>query len=145
MAAFVLAAVDGSPESLAAAGWAADEAVRRGLRLRLVHAWPWPQHAAPGLPGVSEVRGRVVGVLADAAQRLRADHPGLEVDVALMDEHAPAGVVAAAASAELVVLGRTGRHLGPVTRAVIRGVRCPVVVVPDGRRCAEGGTNAQNR
>ncbi|MEU8925340.1 universal stress protein [Kitasatospora sp. NPDC048545] len=132
MAALVLAAVDGSPGSLVAARWAADEALRRGLTLRLVHAWPWPQHATPGLPGVSEVRGRAVDMPADAAQRVRADHPGLTVDTALMDGHAPAGIMAAAASAELLVLGRTGRRLGPVSRAVIHGVRCPVVVVPHG-------------
>ncbi|MFJ9770592.1 universal stress protein [Kitasatospora sp. NPDC101157] len=130
MATFVLAAVDGSPESLAAAGWAADEAVRRGLPLHLVYAWPWPQHAAPGLPGVSEARGLAVSMLADAAERARADHPGLTVDVALVDEPAPAGITAAAASAELLVLGRTGHHLGPVTRTVIHDARCPVVVVP---------------
>ncbi|MGP4051269.1 universal stress protein [Streptomyces sp. 2A115] len=34
----VVAGLDGSRESLAAAGWAAREALRRGLPLRLVHA-----------------------------------------------------------------------------------------------------------
>ncbi|MFJ9610411.1 universal stress protein [Kitasatospora sp. NPDC101176] len=126
----VLVAVDGGPAGLAAARWAADEAVRRGSLLRLVYAWPWLQHAAPGLPGVSEVRGRAVGMLADAAERVRADHAGLEITTALLDGHVPEGITAAAASAELLVLGRTGHHLGPVTRAVIHHARCPVVLVP---------------
>ena len=32
--------LDGSPESLAAARWAADETDKRNLALRLLHAWP---------------------------------------------------------------------------------------------------------
>lgn len=41
MLAPVVAAVDGSAESLAAAEWAAHEAVRRERPLRLLHAWNW--------------------------------------------------------------------------------------------------------
>ncbi|MCT9080173.1 universal stress protein, partial [Streptomyces fulvoviolaceus] len=37
----VIAGVDGSAESLAAAEWAAREAARRDRPLRLVHAWNW--------------------------------------------------------------------------------------------------------
>ncbi|WP_198939778.1 universal stress protein [Streptomyces sp. MJM1172] len=33
--------VDGSPESRAAADWAAREAVRRDLHVHVVHAWLW--------------------------------------------------------------------------------------------------------
>ncbi|MGW3075770.1 MULTISPECIES: universal stress protein [unclassified Kitasatospora] len=129
----VLAAVDGSPESLAAARWAADEAVRRGLRLRLVYAWPWPQHAAPGLPGVGEVRGRAVDMVADAAASVRESHHGLHVDTALLDQHAPAGIraAAAAAPAELLALGSSAPHVlpGSVGVAVAARAVCPVVLV----------------
>lgn len=41
----VIAGVDGSPESLAAADWAAREAGLRGLPLRLRHAWEWQPYA----------------------------------------------------------------------------------------------------
>ncbi|MFH9347930.1 universal stress protein [Kitasatospora sp. NPDC017646] len=128
----VLAAVDGSPASLAAARWAADEAVRRGAPLRLAYAWPRPQHAAPGLPGVSEARGRALGMLADAAERVRRNSPGLEVDTALLDRHAPCGITAAADSAELLVLGSSAPHgpLGSVGLAVAARAVCPVVLVP---------------
>ncbi|MGW2248703.1 universal stress protein [Kitasatospora sp. NPDC001660] len=127
----VIAAVDGSPESLAAARWAADEAARRGARLQLLYAWPRPLHAVPGLPGVSEARGRALGMLADAADWVRANHPGLSVDTAVADDHAPAGITASAASAGLLVLGsREPRGpLGSVGLAVAAHALCPVVLV----------------
>ncbi|MGK4585327.1 universal stress protein [Kitasatospora sp. HPMI-4] len=133
----VLAAVDGSPASLAAARWAADEAVRSGAPLRLVHAWPWPQRAAPGLPGVSEVRGRALGMLAETALELRSDHPDLEVCTALLDEPARQGIVTETRSARLVVLGSrglggfTGLLLGSVSLAVATRADCPVVLIRD--------------
>ncbi|MEU8514674.1 universal stress protein [Kitasatospora sp. NPDC048722] len=127
----VLAAVDGSPESLAAARWAADEAVRRGAGLRLLYAWPRPLHAAPGLPGVAEARGRALGMLADTADWVRANHPGLDVGTTLGAEPAPAGITAAAASAELVVLGshEPRSPFGSVSLAVAAHAPCPVVLV----------------
>ncbi len=116
------------PESLAAARWAADEAHLRDAWLRLVYAWPRPQHAAPGLPGVSEARGRALGMLADAAEWVRTNHPGLGLDTALLDEHPPGGITAAADSAELLVIGSSLPHglLGSVGLAVAARAVCPV-------------------
>ncbi|MFD0273644.1 universal stress protein [Kitasatospora sp. NPDC127111] len=138
MTAPVCAAVDGSGESLAAARWAADEAARSGAPLCLVHAWPWPQHTAPGLPGVSEVRGRAVTLLADAAAGLRASHPDLDIRTVLVDRRAPRGITAGAEGAALLVVGSAGPHgpaglpLGSVGLSVARHASCPVVLVRAG-------------
>ncbi|MGW5613025.1 universal stress protein [Streptomyces sp. NPDC003877] len=50
MARHIVAAVDGSPQSPAAARWAAEEARRRGLPLRLVHGWEWRPCPAASVP-----------------------------------------------------------------------------------------------
>ncbi|MGW5699332.1 universal stress protein, partial [Streptomyces asiaticus] len=47
--------LDGSPESLAAADWAAREAQRRGLPLRLVHALDWHSFTYAPLTGVESL------------------------------------------------------------------------------------------
>ncbi|MFI6471212.1 universal stress protein [Streptomyces sp. NPDC050516] len=42
----IVVGLDGSRESVAAADWAAREALRRGLPLRLIHAWEGPPEPA---------------------------------------------------------------------------------------------------
>ena len=42
----ITAGIDGTEESLAALAWAAREAVRRDLPLRVVHAWRFEAHDA---------------------------------------------------------------------------------------------------
>ncbi|MEV7177392.1 universal stress protein [Kitasatospora sp. NPDC093679] len=106
---YVLAGIDGSPESTAAARWAAGEAVRRGLPLRLVHAQTWLDdiHADAGQP--ADVRGLTLRMLADAREEVRAAHPALEVGAELVGGGDPVDVlVEAAAGAELLVVGSRG-------------------------------------
>ncbi|WP_030263973.1 universal stress protein [Streptomyces sp. NRRL B-24484] len=106
---YVLAGIDGSPESAAAARWAAGEAVRRELPLRLVHAQTWLDdiHADGAQP--TDVRGLTLRMLADAREEVRAAHPGLEVGAELIGGGDPIDVlVEAAAGAELLVVGSRG-------------------------------------
>ncbi|MEU6972020.1 universal stress protein [Kitasatospora aureofaciens] len=131
---FVLAGIDGSAESTAAAQWAADEAVRRGHALRLVHAWTWEDdvHADPGQP--AQVRALTERMLADAARQVRSAHPGLEVHTGLLPGHEPtASLLAAAAESELLAVGSLG--LGGFEGLLVGSVglnaaaRCDVPVV----------------
>ncbi|MEV0538101.1 universal stress protein [Kitasatospora sp. NPDC050463] len=134
MSKHILAGIDGSAESTAAAQWAADEAVRRGHTLRLVHAWTWQDdvHADPGQP--ADVRALTERMLTDAARQVRSAHPGLEIHTGLLAGHEPAGaLLAAAAESELLAVGSLG--LGGFEGLLVGSVgldaaaRCDVPVV----------------
>ncbi|QTD96400.1 universal stress protein [Streptomyces cyanogenus] len=135
-AAPVVAAVDGSADSLRALDWAVDAARRRAAPLRVVHvrqyaAWGQADVLVAGPPGaegdpvLDEVRAR----LAD-----RAGQPAVEY-VAV--EGVPGAVLPELGSeAQLLVLGSRGRGgfasllLGSNGLAAARDAECPVVVVP---------------
>jgi nucleotide-binding universal stress UspA family protein len=121
--------------------WAADEADRRGLPLRLVHAVPSLFHEF----GVFDegryrkaLRQRADHALDRAARAARGRHPGLEL-VTAVDEDLPALVLyRESVHAELIVLGsrglsRTQEVLSAysVTVPVSAQSPCPVVVVRD--------------
>jgi nucleotide-binding universal stress UspA family protein len=136
MTPYLLAGIDGSPQSTAAARWAADEAVRLGLRLRLVHAQTWLDdvHADPSRP--TEVRGLTRRMLADAQLEVRRSHPELEVSTELVAGDAPVDALAgAAAAADLLVLGSrgiggfAGLLVGSVGLAVAARCEVPTVLV----------------
>ncbi|MGW2402740.1 universal stress protein [Kitasatospora sp. NPDC001664] len=109
MTQYLLAGVDGSPESTAAARWAADEAARRRVGLRLVHAQTWLDDVHADQVRPTDVRGLTRRMLDDARQEVLAAHPGLEVRAELVGDGEPTdALVEAATAAELLVLGSRG-------------------------------------
>jgi nucleotide-binding universal stress UspA family protein len=151
------AGLDGFLESLAAAEWAAREARLRGLRLKLVHVRepvpaPMAQALLPGAEtrrhrsersgtGVppAEGRGRIP---REAAEGLRARHPGVDVLTEQLDGR-PAEVLREAADdAEVLVLGSRGLGgmggfmVGSAGLAVVAHAGRPVVCVRAGEQAA---------
>ncbi len=134
----ITAGVDGSEESLAALAWAAREAVRRGLALRVVHAWRFQPHEAIDA-GDADTQARWVreGV-SEAARSVTERHPGLDVTTDVLDGGSVETLVAAAADAEMLVLGSRGHGavvgflLGSVGQQVIAEASRPVVLVRAG-------------
>lgn len=142
----ITAGVDGSQESLAALAWAAREAVRRGLPLRIVHAWRFEPIGALDAGDPDTQAGWVRDGLAEAARTVTERHPGLEVTTDVVDGVPARTLAAAGAAAEMVVLGSRGQAavvgflLGSVGQQVIAEAERPVVLVRAGDRpFAEAG------
>ncbi|MFD6229423.1 universal stress protein [Streptomyces sp. NPDC060232] len=148
----VIAAVDGSAESQAAAEWAAREARLRGLSLHIVHAWQeWspgfvhaPFTGADNAPAETAVtRNQAERVPLDVAERLREGHPGLHIDVEQVCGRPVDVLLSAADKAEVLVLGSRGLGslggflAGSVSLPVIAHAERPVVVVRAGERAED--------
>ncbi|MFF4836140.1 universal stress protein [Streptomyces sp. NPDC001315] len=138
----ITAGVDGTDESLAALAWAAREAVRRGLALRVVHAWRF-QSAVPADVADRDTQARWVrDAVAAAVRTITERHPDLELSTDVREGPAAETLVAAAADAELLVLGSRGHAavvgflLGSVGQQVIAEAVRPVVLVRAGDQAA---------
>ncbi|QUW85470.1 universal stress protein (plasmid) [Streptomyces mirabilis] len=129
MEAVVTAGLDGSPESLSAARWAADEAVRRGLPLRLIHAWVPLASTAADIPGKDTQRHWAHRILRDAESELRELHPGLPLTTELASQDATAALLTAGAASEMLVLGSRG--IGPVKGFFLGDIGLHVVARAD--------------
>ncbi|GED89083.1 universal stress protein [Streptomyces sp. 6-11-2] len=133
----VTVGLDGSPESRAAAEWAAREAKLLGLPVRLVHVWepvPGPLAQAP-LLGAETYRHWTERVPREAAEGLRLRHPGVEVRTGHLPGRPAEILTDEAADAELLVLGSRalggvgGFLAGSVGLSVVAHAERPVVLV----------------
>lgn len=124
----VTVGLDGSPESLAAARWAADEAAERGIALRLLHAWPHLVPEPTRVPAESDQNAWARHLLRSTRTELQQRHPNLSVVEALVADDAQNALLQAASDAgsEMVVLGSRG--LEPVESYFVGDVSMPVVV-----------------
>ncbi|MFE9017597.1 universal stress protein [Streptomyces sp. NPDC007808] len=145
----VLAGVDGSERSLAAADWAAREAVSRGVPLHVVHASP--PLLGGVVPGTAAQTLRQVG--ERMLQRVTADlgtrHPDLEVRGEQTADAPPDALLARAHEAGLLVVGARGSGgfeglaVGSVALRVAAAAACPLVLVSERPLAAFGrGTGA---
>ena len=145
----VVAGVDGSPPSLAALEWAAREAARRRVGLRLVHAHL--QTAAPaglGYPSlpidVETPMRHAREMVEQTAEDVRRDHPEVPVQ-AVFTVGGPAGVlVEQSRNVSLLVVGNrglggfSGLLAGSVSTQVAAHAHSPVLVVRSTARPGPG-------
>jgi nucleotide-binding universal stress UspA family protein len=143
----VVVGVDGSAGARRALRWAAAEARLRGSRLLIVHAW---NQAYLDVLLVGPLGGfsSAAADMHEAAERLLEkataglDGEGVEIECRLVEGGAPEVLVAAAAEADLLVVGSRGHGgfagllLGSVSQQCAHHAHCPVVIVPAPRPAA---------
>jgi nucleotide-binding universal stress UspA family protein len=143
----IIVGVDGSRTGLEAAGWAAAEAALRHAQLTVAHAVPkWVCEEGPWR--YAEVgrwmREGATTVLATAEDRVRREHPGVEVTCELLPGDPRTALIDAAADAELLVVGSRGiggvRGLlvGSVAHGVAAHAHTNVVLVHELPRSPRG-------
>ncbi|MFF5503611.1 universal stress protein [Streptomyces roseolus] len=131
----IVAGVDGSPESLAAAEWAAREAGRRGVALRLVHAWRWEPLDLPLVQDEGAQARAAEEVVRAAEREITERHPGLAVTAEVRTDTPVAALLAAQEDARMLVIGSRGHGavagflLGSYGQQVIAAATRPVVAV----------------
>lgn len=141
----VTVGLDGSPESRAAAEWAAREAKLRDLPLKVVHVWepvPEPIAQAPLLGAETQLHW-TERIPREAAEGLRLRHPGVEVSSEQLSGHPGDVLCEQGKSAELLVLGTRGLGgvggfmVGSVGLSVVARTERPVVLVRAGEQAAD--------
>ncbi|WP_405682448.1 universal stress protein [Streptomyces sp. NBC_00057] len=144
----IVVGLDGSAESVAAAHWAAREALLRSAPLHLVHAEEW--FSPLSIPAArSDLRRQwAQALLREASKELLEKHPQLDISTESFDGQPADSLASTTATAGMVVLGSRGLGtlrgfvLGSVGMAVIHAMEQPVVLVratedalPHGQEC----------
>lgn len=140
----IVAAVDGSPESMAAVDWAARSAAMRRSRLKLVHVMippvvmGFPEAAIPAdyFEWQEEEGRKLLGEARNAVEKTLGDVP-IEVSSEMISGSAVATLVDVSKTAQLLVVGCRGRGalarglLGSVSSGLVHHAHCPVAVIHD--------------
>lgn len=142
MVSTIVVGVDGSESSQLALVWAAREARLHNAALQVVTAYRFPL-AFSGTGAGASIAAPEEQREAEAIQRQMLDAAAADLDGVEVSLHVAGGegpghaVVAAAAQADLLVVGSRGRGgvsgftVGSVSHYCVSHAPCPVVVVPE--------------
>ncbi|MDA8284033.1 MAG: universal stress protein [Actinomycetota bacterium] len=134
----IVVGVDGSDASKDALAWAARQAELTGASIQVVTAWHVPMaaySAAVSVPTGYEFEQQARKVLDATIVAVLGDQPNVQVTTSVVEGHPAPELLAAAAAAELLVVGSrghgafTGMLLGSVSEHCVTHAPCPVVVV----------------
>ncbi|MFD7966324.1 universal stress protein [Streptomyces zaomyceticus] len=131
----IVAGVDGSPESVAAADWAAREALHRGLPLRLAHAWRWESIDLPLVQDRATQERAAEAVLREAETTIADRYPDVALTAEVLLDTPVTALLGTEERAEMLVIGSRGHGavagflLGSYGRQIIASATRPVVAV----------------
>lgn len=134
----VIVGTDGTENSKAAVVWAAREAQRRGLPLRIAHVfeWDWEEYRySVGNEYIDVSRQLAEAVVNNASRQAHAVAPKIAIETDTLIGHAAARLLDIAGQADLMVLGHRGRggfaglRLGSVSQRVATHAPCSVLVI----------------
>lgn len=137
----VLVGDDGSSCADHALRYAVAEAARRGADLHVVRAWAIPTAHRPedatfgSTPSIVEMQDATLAETQRRAEAAAADYPEVRVHAHTIFVKADRGLIAAAAGADVLIVGTRGRSklgellLGSTAKTCIREAKVPVVVV----------------
>jgi nucleotide-binding universal stress UspA family protein len=141
----VVAGVEGRPGDDEVLAFAFEAAAARGTDLLAVHAWQdavleTPYQSISVLVDWSSLREEEERVLAEAMAGWRDKIPDVPVREVVVRGKTARALVAAALTAELLVIGHRRRNrlatLGSTTHGVLHHATCPLAVVPVSSRAA---------
>jgi nucleotide-binding universal stress UspA family protein len=134
----VIVGTDGTEQSRAAVIWAAREAERRGVPLRIAHVfdWDWEEYRhSVGNEYIDVSRQLAEAVVNHASRLARETAPRIVIETDTLTGHAAARLLDIADQAELMVLGHRGRggfaglRLGSVSQRVATHAPGSVLVI----------------
>jgi nucleotide-binding universal stress UspA family protein len=135
---FIVVGVDGSDECEAALEWAIHQAELTGAAVQVVAAWHVPAMAYGSGATLSVDLGleEATRAVSDRARRyVETRAPSVSVSTSVVRDAAAPALIAAAETAELLVVGSRGHGemagmlLGSVSEHCVSHAACPVVVV----------------
>ena len=129
----IVVGVSGTTAGLAAVRLGAREAVARGRRLRVIHAFSWP---GPGSVGqdYASARHEAAGIIDEAVATASRSTPWVRVDGEVVDGAPVRVLLRQSLTADLLLLGDDDLAAVPrlpvdsVLMQVVARARCPVVV-----------------
>jgi nucleotide-binding universal stress UspA family protein len=134
----ILVGIDGSPCSLTALEWAANQSELTGATLEVIMAWEWPTgYGWSPIPNNFDPAHDTEKVLADELKPVQEAHPGVTVQAVVVEGHPAPLLVEASQGADLLVVGSRGHGefagmlLGSVSEHCVTNARCPVLVFRD--------------